>query len=151
MRYQETILSSSGASSSSHGLGAVTIHDLQTGSLLASFKQTCAEIHSTAVLQTKNGQGGFVLAAQPDKSLLNAYNFQKSAKAGLARSILINLTLILLRIKLQQRWSSPEKLSCIAIDKSGDYCAGGTAQGRIYLWEASSHSVRILNGCPELS
>lgn len=31
----------------------------------------------------------------------------------------------------------PEKLSCIAVDPRGDFCAGGTGQGRIYLWEAS--------------
>lgn len=32
----------------------------------------------------------------------------------------------------------PEKLSCIAIDNRGDYCAGGTAQGRIYFWEVNT-------------
>ena len=31
----------------------------------------------------------------------------------------------------------PERLSCIAVDPRGIYCAGGTAQGRVYLWEAS--------------
>ncbi|KAL5492469.1 IPI3 [Sanghuangporus weigelae] len=118
MRYQETVLCSSGASSSSQGLGAVTIHDFQTGSLLASFKQTCSDIHSTAVLQTKDGQGGFILAVQPDKSILNTYYFQKDQ---------IALKMVL-----------PEKLSCVAMDKRGDYCAGGTAQGRIYLWEIAS-------------
>ncbi|EJD07635.1 pre-rRNA-processing protein IPI3 [Fomitiporia mediterranea MF3/22] len=126
MRYQETILCSSGASSSSQGLGAVTVHDFNTGSLLVSFKQTCSEPHSTSILQTKNGQGGFILAAQPDKSILNAYYFQKDQ---------IALKMVL-----------PEKLSCIAIDKAGDYCAGGTAQGRIYLWEASQFPVRIASG-----
>jgi len=28
-----------------------------------------------------------------------------------------------------------ERLSCIAVDPRGAYCAGGTSQGRIYLWE----------------
>lgn len=32
----------------------------------------------------------------------------------------------------------PEKLTCIAIDRDSNYCAGGTALGRIYLWEAST-------------
>lgn len=77
MRLQETILCSTGASSSAQGLGTVSVHDSQTGSLLASFKQTCADKHSTAVLPTQNEQGGFVLTAQPDKSILNAYYFQK--------------------------------------------------------------------------
>ena len=30
----------------------------------------------------------------------------------------------------------PEKLSAIAVDPRGKYCAGATAQGRIFLWEA---------------
>lgn len=30
----------------------------------------------------------------------------------------------------------PEKLCCITVDRRGYFCAGGTAQGRIYLWEA---------------
>jgi pre-rRNA-processing protein IPI3 len=34
----------------------------------------------------------------------------------------------------------PEKLSCIAVDQEGRYFAGGTAQGRVYLWE-----VRLYN------
>jgi pre-rRNA-processing protein IPI3 len=38
----------------------------------------------------------------------------------------------------------PEKLSCIAVDSRGEFCAGGTAQGRIYLWEASSEFVTII-------
>ena len=29
----------------------------------------------------------------------------------------------------------PERLSCIAVDRRGQFCAAGTAQGRIYLWE----------------
>lgn len=77
MQYQETVLCSSGASSSSQGHGAVTLHDLQTGSLLASFKQTNANRHSTASIPTKNGQGGFILTAQSEKSILNTYYFQK--------------------------------------------------------------------------
>jgi hypothetical protein len=29
----------------------------------------------------------------------------------------------------------PERLSCIAVDRRGQFCAAGTAQGRIYVWE----------------
>lgn len=29
----------------------------------------------------------------------------------------------------------PEKLSCIALDHQGMLCAGGTATGKIYIWE----------------
>lgn len=59
-----------------------------------------------------------MLAAQPEKSIMNVYNFQKDQLA---------LKLVL-----------PEKLSAIAVDPHGSYCAGGTSQGRIYLWEIAS-------------
>lgn len=59
-----------------------------------------------------------MLAAQPDKSILNVYNFQKDQ---------IALKMVL-----------PEKLSCLSVDHRGNFCAGGTAQGRLYLWEIAS-------------
>ncbi|EMD38945.1 hypothetical protein CERSUDRAFT_112651 [Gelatoporia subvermispora B] len=59
-----------------------------------------------------------MLAVQPDKSIMNVYNFQKDQLA--------------LKIVL------PEKLTAIAVDSRGNYCAGGTSQGRIYLWEIPS-------------
>ena len=31
----------------------------------------------------------------------------------------------------------PEKLCCIAVDSRGEFCAGGTMNGRLYLWEVS--------------
>lgn len=77
MQLQEVILCGTSPSSSSSGPGAISLHDIQTGSTLASFKQTSASIHSTAIVNTRDGQGGFMLAAQPDKSILNVYNFQK--------------------------------------------------------------------------
>ncbi|GBE86365.1 Pre-rRNA-processing protein [Sparassis crispa] len=49
---------------------------------------------------------------------MNVYNFQKDQLA--------------LKIVL------PEKLSSIAVDPKGDYCAGGTSQGRMYFWEIAS-------------
>ncbi|THU91527.1 WD40 repeat-like protein [Dendrothele bispora CBS 962.96] len=115
MRLQESIFCAT-ASSSGSGSGAVSIHDIVTGSSLASFKQTNAGPRCTAYLESKNAQGGFFLAAQPDKSLLHVYNFQKDQ---------ISLKIVL-----------PEKLTCVALDPRGNYFAGGTAQGRIHLWEA---------------
>ena len=43
----------------------------------------------------------------------------------------------------------PEKLCCIDVDPLGDYCAGGTASGRLYLWEASLPSV-LRNMCDDV-
>lgn len=59
-----------------------------------------------------------MLASQPEKAILNVYNFQKDQ---------LSLKIVL-----------PEKLTCIALDRRGDMCAGGTAEGRIYLWETAS-------------
>ncbi|KAJ3571922.1 hypothetical protein NP233_g3442 [Leucocoprinus birnbaumii] len=118
MRLQELILCSTAPTTSESGAGSVVLHDIQNTTNLASFKQTSAGNHCTAVFESTNSQGGFILAAQPDKSILNVYNFQKDQ--------------IALKIVL------PEKLTCITVDHKGLYCAGGTSQGRIYLWEISS-------------
>ncbi|KAF8196763.1 WD40 repeat-like protein [Mycena galopus ATCC 62051] len=115
MPLRETILC---AATPATGPGAIAVHDLQTGSTLASFKQTNAALHGTAVVQSQDGQGGFLLAVQHDKSIMNVYNFQKDQ---------VSLKIVL-----------PEKLSCITVDHSGEFCAGGTSQGRIYIWEVAS-------------
>ncbi|KAI0091715.1 WD40 repeat-like protein [Irpex rosettiformis] len=118
MQLQELVLCATQPTNTTAGPGTISLHDIQTGSTLASFKQTSAGLHSTAVVNTRDGQGGFMLAAQPDKSILNVYHFQKDQLA---------LKIIL-----------PEKVSCIAADPKGTYCAAGTAQGRVYLWEVAS-------------
>ena len=74
MHLQETILCSTAAQGTT---GTVTVHDLQSGTILASFKHTNAARHCTAVVESRDGQGGFILSAQPDKSILNVYHFQK--------------------------------------------------------------------------
>ncbi|KAG2353724.1 WD40-repeat-containing domain protein [Suillus spraguei] len=118
MILQEVILCATAPLASGSGSGAIVLHDIQTGTSLASFKQSSSAPHCTSFVETRDGQGGFILAAQQDKSILNVYNFQKDQLA--------------LKIVL------PERLSCIALDNSGSFCAGGTAQGRIYLWEVAS-------------
>ncbi|KAL0953524.1 hypothetical protein HGRIS_004745 [Hohenbuehelia grisea] len=118
MLLQEVIFAATSAPSSSSGPGAINIHDVQTGSSFGSFKQSNAPVHCTSFVESRNGQGGFVLAAQLDKSIINVYNFQKDQMA--------------LKIVL------PEKLTCLTVDPRGEFCAGGTAQGRIYLWEIAS-------------
>ncbi|KAJ3517759.1 hypothetical protein NLJ89_g314 [Agrocybe chaxingu] len=118
MLLQETVLCATSPSISAAGSGLIAVHDIQTGATLASFKQTNAGPRSVAVFESRNNQGGFVLASHPDKSILNVYNFQKDQ---------ISLKIVL-----------PEKLTCIGLDHRGDFCAGGTAAGRIYLWETAS-------------
>lgn len=77
MQLQEVLLCSTTSQQPNTGAGAITIHDIQTGAILASFKQTNAVPHTVAVLESKSTQGGFILAAQTDKGILNVYNFQK--------------------------------------------------------------------------
>ena len=64
-------------SSPSASTGSITFHDIRTGATLVTFKQTNARIHGTDLVETKDGQGGFILSAQQDKSILNVYNYQK--------------------------------------------------------------------------
>ena len=82
---QEIVLcataASSSSASSSTGPGCIALHDLQTGNSLASFKQTNAPRNSTAILESTGSEGGFMLSCQPDKSILNVYNFQKVCEA----------------------------------------------------------------------
>ena len=77
MLLQETILCSTLPVAAGSGAGQIAVHDLQTGTVLASFKQSNTPWSGLGVLESKNNQGGFILAAQSDKSILNAYNFQK--------------------------------------------------------------------------
>jgi pre-rRNA-processing protein IPI3 len=77
MKLQETVLCATSPSSASAGSGLIAIHDIQTGATLASFKQTNAGSHCVAILESENLQGGFILASQPDKSIMNVYDFQK--------------------------------------------------------------------------
>ncbi|TBU49181.1 WD40 repeat-like protein [Dichomitus squalens] len=118
MHLNEAILCATAPSASGSGPGTLSLHDIQTGTSLASWKQSSSSSHCTAVVQSRDGQGGYMLVAQQDKSIMNVYNFQKDQLA--------------LKIVL------PEKLSAIAVDPRGKYCAGATAQGRIFLWETAS-------------
>jgi hypothetical protein len=71
---QETLVCCSSPSTS---IGSITFHDIRNGAALATFKQTNARPHCTDLVDTKDGQGGFILSAQQDKSILNVYNYQK--------------------------------------------------------------------------
>ncbi|TFK51715.1 WD40 repeat-like protein [Heliocybe sulcata] len=118
MKLHEVIICASAPSTSAAGSGFIHLHDIQSGSSLAAFKQTNTHSRCLAVTESRDGLGGVMFAAQHDKSILNVYNFQKDQLA--------------LKIVL------PEKLTCCATDPRGEFFAGGTAHGRIYIWEISS-------------
>ena len=77
MLLQEVVLCATASTGTSASPGAVYLHDIQTGLPLASFKQTSAGAHCTGIVQSTNDQGGLILSPQPDKAVLNVYNFQK--------------------------------------------------------------------------
>jgi pre-rRNA-processing protein IPI3 len=77
MPLQEAIFCATAPSSPNAGSGTISLHDIRTGTTFASFKQSSAAVHCTAFVETNNAQGGFIFASQPDKSILNVYNFQK--------------------------------------------------------------------------
>lgn len=85
MHLNESILCATVPSTSGSGPGTLSLHDIQTGTSLATWKQTSAGAHCTAAVQSRDGQGGFMLAAQQDKSILNVYNFQKVRALSSAR------------------------------------------------------------------
>ncbi|KAG8932750.1 Pre-rRNA-processing protein ipi3 [Tulasnella sp. 418] len=118
MKLQEVIICSLTPVSSAQGSGYIALHDIQTGTSLASFKQTSCGSNLASFIRTGAGQGGLILTAQSEKPLLHVYSFQKDQ---------LHLKIVL-----------PEKLSCITTDPLGHYCAGGTPNGRIYLWEIAS-------------
>ncbi|KAH9975991.1 WD40 repeat-like protein [Lactifluus volemus] len=118
---QEVIITASTSTSQQQQQGSILFHDIQSGTSLASFKQSNPAKNCTSLIATRDAQGGLVLAVQPDKSLLHVYSFQKDQ---------IYLKLVL-----------PERLSCITVDRRGQFCAAGTAQGRIYLWEIASGTM----------
>ncbi|QRV88981.1 pre-rRNA-processing protein IPI3 [Ceratobasidium sp. AG-Ba] len=118
MKLQETVLCALGPSHPASGSGHLALHDLTTGTNLATYKQTSSFVHATAVVESQQSQGGFLLSAQADKPILNVYHFQKD--------------------QLAQRIVLPEKICCLASDNRGILCAAGTTNGRIYLWEVAS-------------
>ncbi|KAF8317122.1 WD40 repeat-like protein [Clavulina sp. PMI_390] len=116
--HSEVLLCTAGPSTSGQGSGTAILYDINTASSLLTLKQTFSAPHATQAVDTRGGQGGLVFSAQIDKGLLNVYSYQKDQ---------LHMKIIL-----------PEKLTCIAVDSNGQYLAGGTQNGRIYLWEVAS-------------
>lgn len=89
MHLQEVVLCATCPTTSAAGSGLIAVHDIQTGATLASFKQSNAGKHCVAVLESRSTLGGFILASQPDKSILNVYNFQKVNSSSLFNLVYI--------------------------------------------------------------
>lgn len=76
-----------------------------------------------------------MMSLQRDKAVLNIYSFQKVSVPFFFLMIPVAKVYIESQDQIALKIILPEKLSCIAVDRRGDYCAGGTTHGRIHLWE----------------
>lgn len=78
MSLQETILLATQPPAGS-GAGSLVLHDIQTGAALTNWKQTSAGAHCNVLVpgSSSGHLGGALLAAQPDKAIMNVYTFQK--------------------------------------------------------------------------
>ena len=102
---QEVVITASAPASSSQptGNGSILFHDIQSGASLASFKHTNAAKNCTALIPTREAQGGLMLAVQPDKALLNVYSFQKVLLIAQEPPFVISLTCFVSRIKYPKK------------------------------------------------
>ncbi|CAG7851713.1 SubName: Full=Related to WD-repeat protein crb3 {ECO:0000313/EMBL:CCA68749.1} [Serendipita indica DSM 11827] len=101
---------------------SVGLYNIQTGGApVAAFGIPPAAQNATALVPTKNNQGGLVFSAAASKPLLHVYSFQKNQPL--------------------HNFVVPEKLSCLDIDTNATWCVAGSASGRIYVWEVASGAL----------
>ncbi|KAF9435445.1 Pre-rRNA-processing protein ipi3 [Entomortierella beljakovae] len=98
--------------------GTAYIWNLHTGSMLGSFKQNISPLQSMALVNNPRNLGGLFLSAQADKGMMHVYNFQKD--------------------QVYMKFPLPDKIICLAVSNRGVYCAGGTENGRIHIWEIAT-------------
>ncbi|GAA5944651.1 hypothetical protein JCM1841_007085 [Sporobolomyces salmonicolor] len=142
----ELVLSSTFAASP---LPTISLHNPQTGAIVFSFKAPLAPSTTTtssasvaahardqdaadqarpktmAIVEGGNGVGGVLLGlgGKDGRAALNVWNFTKEST--------------------QQRLIPPVRLSTIAASPDGVYLAGGTHDGRVFLWELSTGHLLI--------
>ncbi|KAI7853291.1 WD40-repeat-containing domain protein [Circinella umbellata] len=108
------------AISSSNTDSTIYVWDIRSGSTLFSFKQsTSNKACFTTVPKPNSGlQTGAILTAQTDRAVLNVYQWQRD--------------------QVLHKMPMPEKLVSVAASHRGDLVAGGTASGRVFLWQVST-------------
>ncbi|GAA6011507.1 hypothetical protein JCM10207_002643 [Rhodosporidiobolus poonsookiae] len=143
----ELVLSSTHSASP---LPTISLHNPVTGALVYSFRSPVASTSTSAALST--GRGG-KQAQEEEQTLKDRRAFVcveggagmggallgLGGKDGRAGVNVWNFT----RETTQQRLIPPVRLSTIAMSKDGMYMAGGTPDGRIFLWEVCTGSLII--------
>ncbi|GAA6054791.1 hypothetical protein JCM3770_007436 [Rhodotorula araucariae] len=140
----ELVLSATAAASP---LPTLALHNPITGALTYSFRAPVAAAGITttggraakdqedrpsldnrrtlAVVEGTNGAGGFIagLGGKDGRAALNVWNFTRET--------------------VQHRLIPPVRLSTMTISRDGLYMAGGTPDGRIFLWEMSTGNLLV--------
>ncbi|KAJ9476851.1 Pre-rRNA-processing protein IPI3 [Pseudozyma hubeiensis] len=121
----ECLLYSTASSSSLVGsMGLTTVAAPSSTSAFFTFKGVSdPAFHSVSIVPTSpnpaiSGTGGLVLQLENNKAVLNIFSWQRD--------------------HLLQRIILPSKLSCIACSPNGELVAGGSYDGRIFLWQIAS-------------
>ncbi|RIA98137.1 WD40-repeat-containing domain protein [Glomus cerebriforme] len=98
----------------------INVLDFRTGTLYTSFKQNNCFKHALALIPYPGqcDRIGLIISAQADKSLLHIYSFQKD--------------------QVHLKFICPEKIVALVVSNRGAFCAGGTDNGKIYIWEIST-------------
>ncbi|GAA5846647.1 hypothetical protein JCM9279_003395 [Rhodotorula babjevae] len=143
----ELVLSSTASASP---LPILSLHNPLTGALVYSFRAPTANTgtltaggaakrrgadqeheqslegrRTLAVVEGANGTGGFIagLGGKDGRAALNVWNFTRETT--------------------QHRLIPPVRLSVMTVSRDGLYMAGGTPDGRIFLWEMSSGNLLV--------
>ncbi|SCV73015.1 BQ2448_6940 [Microbotryum intermedium] len=147
----ELILSSTSSSPASP-LTTTLLHSVQTGAQLFSFKSPNASSSSSSASTSTSGkqdlqQAGSSLALSDRKSFgyaaasngVGGYLIGLGGKDGRSGVNVWSFH----KEQVVQRLIPPVRLTTIAVAHSGLYLAGGTLDGRIFLWETSSGSLLL--------
>ncbi|CBQ67712.1 related to WD-repeat protein crb3 [Sporisorium reilianum SRZ2] len=121
----ECLLYSTASSSSLVGsMGLTTVAAPSSTSALFTFKGVSdPAFHSVSAISTSpnpaiSGTGGLVFQLENNKATLNVFSWQRDHPL--------------------QRIILPSKLSCIACSPNGELVAGGSFDGRIFLWQIAT-------------
>ena len=96
---------------------SILIHDLHTCNQIQTFRQSAIPPAGLAIMPSKN----LVLAAQAEKSVVHAYTW---GKEGIA-----------------MKMNLPERMRSLNLSPTGNWCAGGSESGKLYLWEVKTLTV----------
>ncbi|TIB69327.1 hypothetical protein E3P77_00530 [Wallemia ichthyophaga] len=113
----EVVVASTSASSV-HGSGGVVVYDSVTGSPLHTLKGSNGVPGGCSATPSSGEEGGVVAVAQSDKGVVHVYSWQKEQ---------LHCKIIL-----------PQKLTAWCVSPCSAFCAGGTEDGRVFLWETRS-------------